>query len=102
MREKRGVRDKSGLRGTGGGGIWGAATDKKRVYTGIANSDNLNYTLYPSTNVTKGGGWVAMDAQTGEILWTTAVPNNGRSNPITVANGVLLAGSQNPRPYLRH
>ncbi|KAL3369613.1 hypothetical protein AABB24_010119 [Solanum stoloniferum] len=38
-----------------------------------------------------------MDAQTGEILWTTAVPNNGRSNPVTVANGVLLAGSQNPR-----
>ncbi|KAJ8540278.1 hypothetical protein K7X08_030197 [Anisodus acutangulus] len=37
-----------------------------------------------------------MDAQTGEILWTTAVPNNGRSNPITVANGVL-AGSQNPK-----
>ncbi|CAN4096150.1 unnamed protein product [Withania somnifera] len=38
-----------------------------------------------------------MDARTGEILWTTAVPNRGRSNPLTVANGVVLAGSQNPR-----
>ncbi|WMV31633.1 hypothetical protein MTR67_025018 [Solanum verrucosum] len=87
----------AGPGGIGGGGIWGAATDTKRVYTGIANTGNLNYTLYPSTNITTGAAWVAMDAQTGKILWTTAVPNNGRSNPVTVANGVLLAGSQNPR-----
>ncbi|KAM3236549.1 polyvinylalcohol dehydrogenase [Capsicum annuum] len=87
----------AGPGGTGGGGIWGSATDKKRVYTGIANSGNLNYTLYPLKNVTTGGGWVAMDAKTGKILWTTAVPNNGRSNPVTIANGVMLAGSTSPR-----
>ncbi|XP_016441993.1 uncharacterized protein LOC107767497 isoform X1 [Nicotiana tabacum] len=86
----------AGPGGTAGGGIWGAATDTKRVYTSIVNSDNLNFTLVPSKNVTTGGAWVAMDAKTGKILWTTAVPNKGKSNPVTVANGVLLAGSQNP------
>ncbi|XP_019161587.1 PREDICTED: uncharacterized protein LOC109158176 [Ipomoea nil] len=80
-----------------GGGTWGAATDNERVYTSIANSNRLNFTLLPSKNVTIGGGWVAMDAQTGKILWSTAVPDTGLSNPVTVANGVLFAGSVHPR-----
>ncbi|KAI3452330.1 hypothetical protein Pfo_008995 [Paulownia fortunei] len=76
-----------------GGGIWGAATDKRRVYTNIGNGNKQNFTLLPSNNITTGGGWVAMDAPTGRILWSTAVPNNAISNPVTVANGVLFAGS---------
>ncbi|KAM3268524.1 polyvinylalcohol dehydrogenase [Capsicum chacoense] len=87
----------AGPGGVSGGGIWGSATDTKRVYTGIANSNNVNYTLSPSTNVTTGGAWVAMDARTGEIQWTTAVPNRRRSNPVTIANGVLLGGATDPR-----
>lgn len=79
-----------------GGGTWGTATDGKLVYTSIVNSGGLNYTLAPSTNITTGGAWVAMDARTGKILWTRAVPNNGKSNIVTVANGVLLAGSYSP------
>ncbi|KAK6155114.1 hypothetical protein DH2020_009362 [Rehmannia glutinosa] len=76
-----------------GGGIWGAATDNKRVYTNIGNGNKQNFTLLPSNNTTTGGGWVAMDAPTGRVLWSTAVPNNAISNPVTVANGVLFAGS---------
>ncbi|GAA0141940.1 hypothetical protein Leryth_007786 [Lithospermum erythrorhizon] len=34
-----------------------------------------------------------MDARTGEILWSTAVPNSAATNPVTIANGVLFAGS---------
>ncbi|XVF60457.1 hypothetical protein PTKIN_Ptkin08bG0048300 [Pterospermum kingtungense] len=84
----------AGPGGTGGGAIWGAATDKKRVYTNIANSESKNFTLKPSTTNTTAGGWVAMDAATGEVLWSTADPSNATaSGPVTIANGVLFAGS---------
>ena len=76
-----------------GGGTWGAATDTKRIYTNIANSNRMNFTLLPSKKVTNGGGWVAMDAPTGKILWSTADPKNATVNPVTIANGVLFGGS---------
>ncbi|GFY88420.1 hypothetical protein Acr_06g0003600 [Actinidia rufa] len=84
----------AGPGGKEGGGIWGAATDGKRVYTNIANSDNVRFPLSPCTQTTTGGAWVALDANTGEILWTTANPSNDTSQgPVTLANGVLFAGS---------
>ncbi|XP_073146046.1 uncharacterized protein [Henckelia pumila] len=83
----------AGPGGTNGGGTWGAATDSKRVYTNIANSDKKNFTLLPSNEVTTGGGWVALDPGTGRIIWSTAVPYNTTTNPVTIANGVLFAGS---------
>ncbi|XP_010690063.2 uncharacterized protein LOC104903677 [Beta vulgaris subsp. vulgaris] len=84
----------AGPGGMKGGGIWGAATDEKRVYTNIANSDAKNFTLKPSNTTTKAGGWVAMDPQDGTNLWTTANPSSGVSfGPVTVANGVVFAGS---------
>ncbi|KAK4417683.1 hypothetical protein Salat_2181000 [Sesamum alatum] len=83
----------AGPGGTLGGGTWGAATDNRRVYTNIANSNQQNFTLAPSKNVTTGGGWVAMDPGTGRILWSTAVPYNATTNPVSIANGVLFAGS---------
>ncbi|XP_022850628.1 uncharacterized protein LOC111372513 [Olea europaea var. sylvestris] len=80
-----------------GGGVWGAATDGVRVYTNIVNGDNLPFTLQPSTRTTTAGGWVAMDANTGEILWTTANPSNDTAHgPVTIVNGVLFAGSVAP------
>lgn len=86
----------AGPGGPGGGGNFGAATDGKRVYTNIVNGKNLNFTLVPSNAVTISGGWVAMDATTGTILWSTADPANGTDyGPVTVANGVLFAGSVN-------
>ncbi|KAI4347617.1 hypothetical protein L6164_008415 [Bauhinia variegata] len=86
----------AGPGGLGGGGTWGAATDEKRVYTNIANSDAKNFTLVPSNRITTSGGWVAMDASTGKVLWSIANPSNATANgPVTVANGVVLAGSTN-------
>ncbi|MFQ6647729.1 hypothetical protein Gotur_021566 [Gossypium turneri] len=80
--------------GPGGGGTWGAATDKKRVYTNLANSLFMNFTLIPSQTNTHASGWVAMDAKSGEILWSIADPSNSRvSGPVTIANGVLFASS---------
>ncbi|GAB4830265.1 hypothetical protein Ancab_019905 [Ancistrocladus abbreviatus] len=87
---------KAGPGGLTGGGTWGSATDQKRVYTNIANSDAKNFTLKPSKSITTFGGWVAMDASTGEIIWSTANPSNATANgPVTVANGVVFAGSTN-------
>ncbi|KAF5749011.1 hypothetical protein HS088_TW04G00972 [Tripterygium wilfordii] len=86
----------AGPGGLGGGGMWGAATDEKRVYTNIANSQHKNFTLKPSNNTTIAGGWVAMDARNGNILWSTANPSNLTATspgPVTVANGVVFAGS---------
>ncbi|XVF16532.1 hypothetical protein REPUB_Repub10bG0039900 [Reevesia pubescens] len=84
----------AGPGGAAGGGTWGSATDKKRVYTNIANSEFKNFTLRPSTTNTTTGGWVAMDADSGKILWSTANPSNATaSGPVTIANGVLFAGS---------
>ncbi|KAL5553923.1 hypothetical protein UlMin_041324 [Ulmus minor] len=80
-----------------GGGVWGAATDGKRVYTNIVNGDRKNFTLAPSNRTTNGGGWVALDANTGTILWSTADPSNDAAHgPVTVANGVVIAGSVAP------
>lgn len=44
--------------------------------------------------MTNAGAWVAMDANTGRVLWSTANPKNALNNgPVTTANGVLFAGS---------
>ncbi|CAL5370631.1 unnamed protein product [Camellia sinensis] len=85
----------AGPGGFGGGGTWGAATDENRVYTNIGNSNGKIFTLKPSNQTTTSGGWVAMDARNGQILWSTANPNinTSSSGPVTIANGVLFAGS---------
>lgn len=77
-----------------GGGIWGAATDGERVYTNIANSNRIGFPLAPSTETTTAGAWVALDANTGQILWTTANPSNDTSpGPVSLTKDVLFAGS---------
>lgn len=84
-----------------GGGSWGAATDEKRVYTNIVNSDAQNFTLKPSNKITTAGGWVAMDANNGRVLWSTANPANSTADgPVSVANGVLFAGSADKMGYI--
>ncbi|KAK2636264.1 hypothetical protein Ddye_031056 [Dipteronia dyeriana] len=70
----------AGPGGEEGGGQWGAATDGRRVYTNIANSNRVNFTLAPSRQTTTAGAWLALDAHTGEIMWSTANP----SNPVTI------------------
>ncbi|RVW82675.1 hypothetical protein CK203_037391 [Vitis vinifera] len=87
----------AGPGGLMGGGTWGAATDGKRVYTNIVNNAGKNFTLLPSKHITTASGWVAMDTDNGKILWSTANPSNATaSGPVTVAHGVLFAGSTHP------
>jgi polyvinyl alcohol dehydrogenase (cytochrome) len=81
--------------GTQGGMEWGSATDENRIYAAVANFDHKPYTLFPSGEVTRGGAWSALDAATGTILWQTATPGRRKiaTGPVTVANGVVFAGS---------
>ncbi|RVW82346.1 Polyvinylalcohol dehydrogenase [Vitis vinifera] len=71
----------AGLGGLEGGGVWGAATDGKRVYTNIVNNAGVsNETAHGPVTVTNGvvfagsvapsGPFYAMDAETGTIIWT--------------------------------
>ncbi|PNY14877.1 quinohemoprotein ethanol dehydrogenase type-1, partial [Trifolium pratense] len=84
----------AGPSGTAGGGIFGASTDEKRIYTNIANSDRRNFELLPSDMNTTTGGWVSMDASNGKILWSTANPGNSSAiGPVSVANDVVFVGS---------
>ncbi|KAH7404154.1 hypothetical protein KP509_15G012700 [Ceratopteris richardii] len=84
----------AGPGGTLGGAIWGSCTDGERVYTNIANNERRNFTLAPSNETTNGGGWVGMDAATGEVLWTTAEPSGGYAfGPLSVSDGVVFATS---------
>jgi polyvinyl alcohol dehydrogenase (cytochrome) len=84
------------------GGIeWGTATDGKRIYVAIANSDHLPYTLVPSGQQITWGAWSALDVATGKILWQTADPTAGAIDrgSVSVANGVMYAGSNSGQMY---
>src|SRR5580704_11552288 len=84
------------------GGIeWGTATDGKRIYVAIANSDLLPYTLVPSGQQITWGAWSALDVATGKILWQTADPTPGSIDrgSVSVANGVMYVGSNSGQMY---
>ena len=73
---------------------WGSATDGQQIYVGNLNSESEEYKLQPSGETTRGGAWSALDAATGKIIWQTADPASARDEaPMTVANGVVYAGS---------
>jgi polyvinyl alcohol dehydrogenase (cytochrome) len=84
------------------GGIeWGTATDGKRIYVAIANSDLLPYKLVPSGKQITWGAWSALDVATGKILWQTADPTVGAIDrgSVSVANGVMYVGSNSGEMY---
>ncbi len=73
---------------------WGSATDGQQIYVGNLNTESQEYKLQPSGETTTGGLWSALDAATGKIIWQTADPAGARDEaPMTVANGVVYAGS---------
>ena len=85
-----------------GGIMWGSATDGQRVYVAVSNSERRPFKLASDGSSWRGGAWAALDAATGKFLWQIAEPGNSphgiplpsaTSPPLTVANGVLFAGT---------
>jgi polyvinyl alcohol dehydrogenase (cytochrome) len=83
------------------GGIqWGTAVDRDQIYAAIGHVNNRAPYALPSGQMITGGSWAALDPATGEIQWQTPDPQ-GATDPrgapdlgaLTVANGVLYAGS---------
>jgi polyvinyl alcohol dehydrogenase (cytochrome) len=94
--------------GDQGGMEWGTAFDGERIYASITNHHHIPYQLTDngvlSTATTTGGSWAALDPASGRILWQTADPQVETLAgvglvgvwdlaPVSVANGVLYAGS---------
>lgn len=86
-----------------GGSMWGAATDGQRVFTNVGNYFKKNFTLLPSNVVTTSGGWVSVNASSGQILWSIATPDGSIPlGPVSVANGLVFTvslGSPNGKVY---
>jgi polyvinyl alcohol dehydrogenase (cytochrome) len=79
--------------GLAGGLQWGSATDGVRIYVASANTDQKPWTLLDGTTVNYGG-WAALDAATGKVIWTRANPAAATaSGAVTVAAGVAYACS---------
>jgi polyvinyl alcohol dehydrogenase (cytochrome) len=91
-----------GPAGDVGGLMWGSATDSERIYAANTNSNEVSWELVENGNgtgrFTRRGFWSAVDTGTGTILWQTPDPNRARAEgPVTVANGVVFAGSKERR-----
>ena len=105
-----------------GGHMFGAATDGERIFVQTTNLDHLETELVDGT-VVNGGFWSALNAETGEIIWQTPDPasflplegNLGNpyigtglgpgffgapQGPITLANGVVYAGSMDMEGHM--
>ncbi len=89
---------------TVGGIEWGTATDGSRIYAAIANRSHTAYTLQPNGPTITWGSWAALDVATGKILWQVADPTSGAIDmgALTVANGVVYAGSGSGSMYALH
>ena len=78
------------------GGIeWGTATDGERIFAAIGNNLHEAYQMQPRGDTITWGSWAALDARSGSIIWQTADPTKGATDPgaMSVANGVAYAGS---------
>ncbi len=85
----------AGPGGVAGGSIWGSANDGERMYVAEANSFAAEWTPVGGAP-TNSGGWAALDAGTGEVLWQSAnpVPVAPAGGAASVANGVLYGCAQ--------
>jgi polyvinyl alcohol dehydrogenase (cytochrome) len=85
--------------GVTGGLQWGSATNGKRIFVAASNSGPttngggagaLPWTLKDGS-ITTAGGWAALDADDGSVLWTTKDPQGSRAEAaVSLANGVLF------------
>lgn len=87
-------RTQAGTGGIAGGLQWGSAVDGNRIYTANSNSEFKEWILKDGSSGGYRGGWSALDASTGAILWQTPNPAyHSGMGPVSGANGVVYACS---------
>ncbi len=85
--------------GERGGIMWGAAVDQAHVYVAENDSQHVAYTPSGASAKFRGGSWAALDVSSGAVAWQTEVTGTqsgapaGTESAMTVANGVVFAGS---------
>lgn len=80
--------------GGGGGQIWGTPTDGDMIYVNVPNSRGKNWTLVPGTMNITTGGWAAVKATTGAVLWSTPNPMlKPPIGPMSLANSDVVFGT---------
>lgn len=91
----------AGPGGLAGGLQWGSATDGKRVYVASSNSEFKEWILKDGTSGGYRGGWSALDAATGRIMWQTPNPAFERAmGPVSGANGVIYGCSMDDQGHM--
>lgn len=91
----------AGPGGLAGGLQWGSATDGKRVYVASSNSEFKEWLLKDGTSGGHRGGWSALDAATGRIVWQTPNPAFERAmGPVSGANGVIYGCSMDDQGHM--
>jgi polyvinyl alcohol dehydrogenase (cytochrome) len=85
--------------GVTGGLQWGSATDGQRIFVAASNSGPSTagggvgaqpWTLKDGSTTTSGG-WAALEAKSGNVLWTTKDPQGSRAEAaVSGANGVVF------------
>lgn len=92
-------RDVTGPGGLQGGIQWGTATDGKRIYIAQADDDHVTYELIDGKTINYGS-FAAVDAATGQVIWQIPDPRQAADKgSLTVANGILYAGSMSGYMY---
>lgn len=83
--------------GLTGGIQWGSATDGQKIFIAAANSGLTGSATTPGVwtlkdgSTTTSGGWAALEAKSGNVLWTTKDPLGSRAEAaVSGANGVVF------------
>jgi polyvinyl alcohol dehydrogenase (cytochrome) len=84
--------------GLTGGLQWGSASDGRRIFVAVANSGPTGSAQVPTPwtlkdgSSTVAGGWAALDARTGSVLWTTPDPGGSRAEAAVSAAADVVFG----------
>jgi polyvinyl alcohol dehydrogenase (cytochrome) len=83
--------------GLTGGLQWGSASDGQSIFVAVANSGLTGSGTNPQPwtlkdgSTTTSGGWAALAAKSGDVLWTTKDPVGSRAEAaVSGANGVIF------------
>jgi len=83
--------------GLTGGLQWGSATDGRSIFVAASNAGMTGGGVNPGVwtlkdgSTTTAGGWAALNAASGKVLWTTKDPAGSRAEgAVSGANGVVF------------